>query len=40
MMTTIETIREVWRFDCPRCGDSWRIQYRKRRYTDGSGASF
>jgi len=40
MMTTIETTGEVWRFDCPRCGDHWTVDYEKRRYTDGSGASF
>jgi hypothetical protein len=40
MVTAIETTREGWGFDCARCGESWTVEYRKRRYTDGSGASF
>jgi hypothetical protein len=40
VVTTIETATEVWRFDCPRCGERWMVEYQRRRYTDASGASF
>ena len=42
-MTTvidIDAVTEAWRFDCPRCGATWTVAYRKRRWTDGSGATF
>jgi ribosomal protein S27AE len=39
-VTIIEATTEVWRFDCGRCGESWAVAYRKRRFTDSSGATF
>ena len=40
MVTSIDQTREVWQFDCARCGESWRAEYRKRRAIDGSGPSW
>ena len=40
MGTSIDQIREVWQFDCARCGERWRTEYRKQRATDQSGSAW
>jgi hypothetical protein len=38
-MIATDVTTEVWRFDCPRCGESWTARYHKRHSTDSGGAT-